>query len=345
MTNAFQDLSNGITEIIEAASPSVVRVEGRRRLSSSGVVWSGEGVIVTAHHTLERDENINIGLQDGRVIPATMIGRDPRTDLAVLRVEEALPTATWGNAATLKVGHLALALGRPGADVQASLGLIRAIHENGFGGGRSRRGGDPAKKGAGRGRGGRNGEGERGRGGRNGEGERGRGGRRHHHGHHGPAFSPIIHADIVLYPGFSGGPLLDGTGAVQGINTSGLFRAKNMLVPTNAVNSVVEALLAHGRIRRAYLGVGVQPVRITPSQHDLAGQEAGLMVVSIEAESPAEKAGLLQGDILLSLNDTSLQRVDDLLLALSNDIDNTVSLKLVRGGQIHSLNVTVGERA
>src|SRR5690606_37732450 len=95
MTNALQNLSNEITTIIEAVSPAIVRVEGRRRLGSTGVVWSGEGIVVTAHHTLERDEDIQIGLIDGRVIPATLVGRDPRTDLAVLRVEDALPTTTW----------------------------------------------------------------------------------------------------------------------------------------------------------------------------------------------------------------------------------------------------------
>lgn len=331
MTNALQNLSNEITTIIEAVSPAIVRVEGRRRLGSTGVVWSGEGIVVTAHHTLERDEDIQIGLIDGRVIPATLVGRDPRTDLAVLRVEDALPTTTWhDNTTPLQVGHLALALGRPSADVQASLGIIRAIHENHIGENRPRRGEHPAKR----------------HGGRRGEHGAGRGGRRHGGWHRGPSFSPIVHTDITLYPGFSGGPLLDTNGVVRGINTSGMFRNTNLLIPVNTVRSTVEALLSHGRIRRAYLGVAVQPVHIAHAQHENAGQDGGLIVFSVEADSPAEKAGVLQGDILLSVNDTPLYGMDDLLQTLNTQGTNAaISLKLLRAGKIKTVKATIGERA
>jgi S1-C subfamily serine protease len=368
MTNAFQELSNGIAEIIEAVSPAVVRVEGRRRFASSGVVWSGEGLIITAHHTVERDEDIQVGLIDGRVLPATVIGRDSRTDLALLKVDEALPTAQWDNAEALKVGNLVLALARPLGDIQASCGIVRAIHEEGFprgpqrGGprgkwGKGERGGPPQGGPFGGPKGGPFSGGDPFGGGPFGppqggpfggpphRGRGGRGGRHFGPPHIAMGLSPFIHADITLYPGFSGGPLLDSSGAIRGINTSGMFRNTNLLIPTNTINSTVEALLSHGRVNRPYLGVTVQPVRIAETQQAIAEQRKGLIVLSAEADSPSGQAGLLQGDILLSLNETTLNSVDDLMHSISSyGAGAEARLRLLRGGEVLQVTTTIGER-
>ena len=113
MTGTLTSLSDSLAGAVASAGPSVVRVEGRRRLPASGMVWSADGVIVTAHHVLERDD-ITIGLPDDKTATATLVGRDPTTDVAVLRIEaKGLTTPTWADLSALRVGHLALALGRP----------------------------------------------------------------------------------------------------------------------------------------------------------------------------------------------------------------------------------------
>src|SRR4051812_11615584 len=114
MSETLQTLSNAMAALVEAAGPTIVRVEARGRMAASGVVWSPDGVIVTSHHVVERDENIKIGLADGSTVNATLVGRDPNTDLAVLKAEASnLTAATWVDANELRVGHLMLALGRP----------------------------------------------------------------------------------------------------------------------------------------------------------------------------------------------------------------------------------------
>jgi S1-C subfamily serine protease len=129
MSNIASELSNKLADAIEAASSGVARVTGRRRIGSTGIIWSA-GVIVTANHALHVDEGIEVGLADGTTIPATLAGRDPATDVAVLRIEppqKATPIA-WSDS-PLRVGNLVLAAGRPGRTVRATLGLLSAIGE------------------------------------------------------------------------------------------------------------------------------------------------------------------------------------------------------------------------
>ena len=121
-------VSNAMADLVETVGQGVVRVDARRRMPASGVIWSNDGIVVTSHHVVERDEGIRVGLGDGRTVDATLVGRDPSTDLAVLRVDAGdLAAPTWVNADALRVGHLALALGRPGHTVQATLGIVSAL--------------------------------------------------------------------------------------------------------------------------------------------------------------------------------------------------------------------------
>src|SRR5512136_1705680 len=113
MSELLSKLSNEMASVVEDAGQSVVRVMARRRLPASGVVWSADGVVVTAHHVIERDENIEVGLPDGRTVAAALAGRDPTTDLAVLRAEASgLKAPKWAEPNDLRVGHLVLAIGR-----------------------------------------------------------------------------------------------------------------------------------------------------------------------------------------------------------------------------------------
>ncbi len=297
MSQVLESLSNAMADLVESAARSVVRVEGRQRMAASGVVWSADGVIVTAHHVVERDDNLRIGLPDGSVVAATLVGRDPSTDLAVLRVPAAeLTPPAWADAAQLRTGELALAVGRPDATVQATLGVISALA-------------GPWRTGAG------------------GEVDR------------------YLQTDVVMYPGFSGGPLVVASGAFAGVNSSALGRGVSIALSAGTVKRVVEALLAHGAVPRGYLGVGVQPVRLAAALAQEIGQETGLMVMSVESGGPAAQAGLLQGDVIVTLDGERVQHLDALQAALQADrAGRAVTVRMVRSGALHELQVTVGRK-
>ena len=128
MTSVLTTLSESIAEAVDQAGASIVRVEARRRLPASGIVRSSDGLILTAHHVVERDEGIQIGLPDGNKVGGTVVGRDPNTDLALLKADTTgLKAPDWADASDLRVGHLSLALGRPDEKVLATLGIVSAI--------------------------------------------------------------------------------------------------------------------------------------------------------------------------------------------------------------------------
>jgi len=299
MANVLKNVSDALAATAEAAGSHVVRVEARRRLPASGIVWSDDGVIVTAHHIVERGDNIGVGLPDGQTATATLVGRDPTTDLAVLRAQATgLTSRTWAEPDDMRVGHLVLALGRPGKTVQATLGIVSALSDGGW---RSPAGGE---------------------------------------------LDRYLQTDVVMYPGFSGGPLVDVAGQVIGLNTSALLRGVSLTVPAPTVRRVVETLLAHGRVRRGYLGVGAQPVRLPASLAEHLGQETGLLLVSVEPASPAEQGGLLLGDTIVALDDHPVRHLDDLLGLLSSDrVGRSVPVRILRGGQVQELTVVIGERS
>jgi S1-C subfamily serine protease len=277
MTEVLRNLSDDLATTVETAG--------------SGVV------VVTAHHVVERDENINVGTAGGETVAATLVGRDPTTDLAVLRVEGAdLAPPTWAEPDGLSVGHLVLGLGRPGRTVQATLGIVSALGE----GWRTPAGG---------------------------------------------RVEPYLQTDLVMYPGFSGGPLVDVAGGVLGLNTSALLRGISLSVPTPTVRQVVETLLAHGRVRRGYLGVGAQPVRLPADLAEGVGQETGLLLVSVEPGAPADGAGLTLGDTIVALDGQPVRHMDELLALLGGDrVGASVPVGIVRGGQTQEMTVTIGER-
>ena len=291
----IQDLSTDMAQVIEQSGSAIVRVEGRRRLAASGIIWSADGVIISAHHVVERDDGIHVGLSDGSVVDAVVVGREPGIDLAVLRIEQTeLSPAIWATSNGLRVGNLALALGRPGLNIQATLGIVSAL------GGEWR-------------------------------------------SHAGGTIDAYLQTDVVMYPGFSGGPLVCANGQFAGMNTSGLTRGVSVTIPSQTLHRVVDAILTHGHVPRGYIGIGVQPVRLADALRSSVNQEMGLMVMSVEQNGPADQAGIVQGDVLISLNDEAVRQVSDLQSLLRTiQVGAQLQIRLLRGGTTHQLGVTVG---
>jgi S1-C subfamily serine protease len=295
--NELVTMSGDLAGLIESAGAGVVGVEAGRRSRGTGVAWSSDGVIVTADHVIHHEEGIRVRLADGQEIPGTMVGRDPTTDIAVLRVHDAAVKALkWGEPSSLKVGNLVLALGRPGRTLRATIGIVSVL-------------GDAWQTPA--------------------------GGR----------IDRYLEADVALYPGFSGGPLMDVAGNVHGINTAGLRRGGSLTVVTPTIRRVVEALVAHGRIRRGYLGIATQPVRLASALAERVQQHRGLLVMEVEPGSPAEQGGLLLGDTLLQVAGQPVRYPEELFGLLGGDrIGAPVSVRVLRAGAPQELSVTVGER-
>jgi S1-C subfamily serine protease len=148
-----------------------------------------------------------------------------------------------------------------------------------------------------------------------------------------------------MYPGFSGGQLVDAEGNFIGLNTRALRRGTTVTITAINLRRVVETLLAHGRVQRAYLGVAVQSARLPEALAGPAGQETSLLVVSVESASPGTIRGLLLGNTLLSLDGQPLRFPNDLVAQLAAElIDASIPIRLVRGGQIQEMRVTIRER-
>jgi S1-C subfamily serine protease len=292
-------LSNDLAGAVERAGRSTVAVNARHRVPSSGVIWR-QDVVVTADHTIERDEEITVTLPDGRTVPATLAGRDAGTDIAVLKLQGVeAPAAEIADEASLKVGHFVLAVGRPGeSGLSASAGVVSALG----GSWRTWRGGQIDK---------------------------------------------LVRLDLTLYPGFSGGPLVDAQGRVAGINTSGLSRSMGLAIPASTINRVVEQLLTKGRIARGYLGIGMQPVTIPDNLKTKLSlpNNGGLVVVSVESNGPAEQAGVLIGDILVALDGKPISDTEHVQSMLDPErVGKPLSARVIRGGESADVTITVGER-
>ena len=161
----------------------------------------------------------------------------------------------------------------------------------------------------------------------------------------GAGLEQLIQTDATMYGGFSGGPLLDSTGKLVGINSWYYGRGTTRSLPVEQADRVASSLAAHGRVRHAYLGVGTQPVYLSEASKGDLDQESGLMVISIDAEGPAAKAGVLQGDTIVGLGETRVSRMRELFHALRQlEVGSAQPLKVVRAGEVKDLQLTLGER-
>lgn len=296
--NTFQELSDAAADAAERAGKSTVLVDARRRFPASGIAISAD-TILTADHVVERDEDIKVILADGSEVNAKLLGRDPGSDLAVLKLEKASATPAEVSKTPARVGQFVLAIGRPSSKgIESSFGTVNAI-------------GGPVRT--------------------------GRGGR----------LDKFIKTDVVSYPGFSGGPLVNGDGTIFGINTSGFGSGSAITIPADIAWKIAEALVKDGKIKRGYLGIRSQTVDITADGKKALKreQEHGLLIVGMEDDSPSAKGGLLVGDILVGVAGEAVEHHDELFTKLSGDVvGKSTALDILRGGKLESIKVVVGER-
>ncbi len=307
---ALDAYSKAVTSVAEELSPSVVKVDvqkaksHRRRDSGSGsgFVFTPDGFVLTNSHVVAGAERIEVTLLDGRSLDADLVGDDPDTDLAVIRISAPdLEPATLGNSRTLKVGQLVVAIGNPlGFQCTVTAGVVSAL-------GRSLR------------------------------------------SQSGRLIEGIIQTDAALNPGNSGGPLVSSSGRVVGLNTATIMGAQGLCfaIPSTIISHATGVLIRDGRIRRGYIGVRGQDVPISrrlTRAHEITN-ERGVMIVSVEKRSAANVAGLREGDIVIALDSTPVQGIDDLLRLLTEDrIGVTSELKLLRGAETRTLSIQPAER-
>jgi serine protease Do len=281
--------SEGLATTVERAGKSVVAVHARPRFTSAGVIWR-PGVIVTAEHTVRREEEIKVTLPDGSERAAKLAGSDAGTDIAVLRLAEPAAEVATRSSTEVKPGNLALAIGRSeNSGVNATLGIISAVS----GAWRTWRGG---------------------------------------------RLDQYIRLDLTMYPASSGAAVIDTAGGVIGIATAGLSRIAGLAIPARTIDRVTDEILSRGHVARGYLGVGLQPVTLEDHQQ-------GLIVLSVERAGPADKAGLLVGDIFVSLGGKPVSDTGDVQNALeSATVGQPIEAGLLRGGQTRQMTITIGER-
>jgi len=299
MSAELMELSNALAQTTGRAAANVVAVHAEARGSASGVIWRA-GIIVTAEHALRRDEEIHATLPDGRVVPAILAGRDPSTDLAILKCAEAAAAVpAFGDATALKPGSLTLVVGRTRASGPvAALGVVSLVA--------------PERR-----------------------------------TWTGSALAPYIRLDVGLQPTAIGGAVVDAQGLVVGIATPRFARFGAIAVPAPAVDRVVDTLLKKGHIPQGYLGVGLQPVRLPENlrQSLQRAEKTAAIVLEVEPESPAHKAGIVIGDILIALAGHPVARLEDVHSQLYGEaIGKPIPLQFVRGGAAQQVNIVVGER-
>ena len=292
--------SNAVMAVVERVGPAVVQVQDGRG-AGSGVIITPDGYVLTNAHVVELGDRPSVRLADGRAISAHVVGRDPSSDLAVLRVDASgLPTAELGDSDGLRAGQVVIAIGNPlGFQSTVTTGVVSAL-------GRSLRGRD------------------------------------------GRPIEGVIQTDAALNPGSSGGPLVDTRGRVVGINTAVIAGAQGICfaVPSNTASALVVTLMRDGRVRRAHLGISAMPTpigRALAARLGLAASE-GVRVVEVVKGSPAERAGIRAGDILVFLDGTALPTLSAMQRVLNADrVARDLPAVIVRRGERLELTVRPGE--
>lgn len=281
--------SQAVIGVAEKVSPSVVNIDVRQRLkgrrtagpqevsgNGSGFVFTPDGFILTNSHVVHQASKIDVALSDGRRFEAQLIGSDPDTDLAVIRINASnLVSAKLGDSNSILVGQLAVAIGNPyGFQCTVTAGVVSAL-------GRSLRSSS------------------------------------------GRLIDNVIQTDAALNPGNSGGPLVASSGEVIGVNTAVILPAQGICfaIAINTGKFVAGRLIRDGKIRRGYIGVAGQNVPL-PRRfvrfYNLA-VESGVLVVSTEENSPARRAGLAEGDVIIGYGEQPVARIDDLQRFLTDE--------------------------
>jgi S1-C subfamily serine protease len=309
--------SNAVIDVVDRVGPAVVgltihtgEANGRSRAGTgSGVVVAPDGLILTNSHVAGAGGNaaatsrIEVSTPEGQHLTARLVGDDPDTDLALIRIVQpvTLPFAPLGDSKQLKRGQLVVAIGNPlGFESTVTTGVVSAL-------GRSLRSST------------------------------------------GRLIDDVIQTDAALNPGNSGGPLVSSRGEVVGVNTAVILGAQGICfaVAANTASFVLGELVRHGRVRRAYIGVAAQHAPISRRRRLFTGitQDSAVMVGTVEPDSPAARAGVKFGDILLSLNGTTITGADDLVRTLTGEtIGREVALDVLRGTERLTIKLTPQER-
>lgn len=301
--------SEAVIRVAEKVTPSVVNVSvahlaaaqrlarpGVARGTGSGFIITPDGYALTNSHVVHGATQIEVGLADGRTYPARLVGDDPASDLAVVRVEaEGLQPAQFGDSDKLRVGQLVIAIGSPfGFQATVTAGVVSAL-------GRSLR------------------------------------------SQAGRLIENVIQTDAALNPGNSGGPLVDSRGRVVGVNTAVLAGAQGICLatPSNTAYWVAGLLIKEGRVSRPFLGIAGQLTLLHPAivrTHRLATSR-GVQVVEVAPSSPAQRAGLRVGDVIVALHGSGVMSVDDIYRTLSRmAVGSSLDLTVLRGSELIRLS-------
>jgi S1-C subfamily serine protease len=290
-----------VEQPIKSRRPNLPRMPQERRGSGSGFIFTPDGFILTNSHVVHGAKKIEVTLSDGHKYQADLIGDDPDTDLAVIRINAPnLVPAQLGEAQKIRVGQLVVAIGNPyGFQYSVTAGVVSAL-------GRSLR------------------------------------------AQSGRLMDAVIQTDAALNPGNSGGPLINSSGEVIGVNTAMILPAQGICFATSidTAKFVASRLIRDGKVSRSYIGLAGQNVplpRRIVRYYNLA-VESGIFVISFENESPARKGGLREGDIIIGFDDRPIAGIDDLHKLLTEDrIGKKSLLTVVRGVDKLTIEVTPEE--
>ena len=301
--------SRTVIDVVDSVSPAVVRLDvkpseqARQGGSGSGVIVSPDGLVLTNSHVVGGTSRLRVTTADGQSLTAVVVGDDPDTDLALLRVNESvtLPFAPLGDSRHLRRGQLVIAIGNPlGFESTVTAGVVSAL-------GRSLR------------------------------------------ARTGRLIDDLIQTDAALNPGNSGGPLVSSRGEVVGVNTAIIMGAQGICfaIAANTAKFVLGELVRHGRVRRAYIGISAAKTALPRRLRHEAGvvQESAVVVAGVEPTSPADRAGLVAGDVLLSLDGQAVTGADDLIRILTGEkIGGKVEIELLRERKRHQVALEPQER-
>jgi S1-C subfamily serine protease len=300
--------SRAVIDVVDRVGPTVVRLDvktgGQRGGTGSGVIVAPDGLVLTNSHVVDGAARVNVTTVDGRSLTAQVVGNDPDTDLALVRIDApvTLPAAPLGNSKLLRRGQLVIAIGNPlGFESTVTTGVVSAL-------GRSLR------------------------------------------ARSGRLIDDVIQTDAALNPGNSGGPLVSSRGEVVGVNTAVIMGAQGICfaVAANTASFVLGELVRHGRVRRAYIGIAAQQFTLSRRRQLAAtlAQDSAVMVATVEPGSPADRAGIAAGDIILALDGTAVTGADDLIRILAGEkIGRTVEVETLHNGSRRSVSLVPAERA
>src|SRR5438067_3623284 len=289
----LESISDAIVDVTEKVSRSVVRVGAGRWRGGTGTVWSKDGHIVTSNHVIGDMREVEVGFSDGTKHTAKVVGRDPFSDIALLKIDsDNLTPVEPGNSDNLKVGQFVLAVSNPfGRQPSATSGIVT----------------NPAYS---------------------------------VRGWWGSTMDKVVVTDARLNPGYSGGPLVDARGRLVGINAA-YANNRGISVPVNTIKTVVDKLLQDGKIKRAYMGITAETIRLPDN---LVGQPAGLIIYGVDQDSAAKKAGVAIGDVIVKLDGKPVETLADLRGLLDDGaIGKQVRLSVLRGEKLTELTITPTE--